>query len=232
MSGYGGNGVNKPATGISWNAGARFVNWLNISKGFQPAYKFTTSGVNDNLSLWSVSDSAQNGKNRFRHKDSIYFLPNMDEWYKAAYGSNEGSWYNFPTGSNSTPTPVTGGTLGGTAVYASPNEALADINNAGGLSAFGTMAQGGNVWEWIEASTIPIQGRYSSNDPMVYFGGSAIDIFGFGSDPLSASGEYFEGQEPEHGSFDVGFRVAMIPEPSSLSLLALGGAVVALRRRR
>jgi hypothetical protein len=30
----------------------------------------------------------------------------------------------------------------------------------------------------------------------------------------------------------IGFRVAMIPEPSALFLLVLGGAVVALGRRR
>jgi hypothetical protein len=32
--------------------------------------------------------------------------------------------------------------------------------------------------------------------------------------------------------FGLGFRVASVPEPSSLSLLALGGVVMALRRRR
>ncbi len=40
MSSVGGNGVNRPATGVSWNEAARFVNWLNTSEGFSPAYKF------------------------------------------------------------------------------------------------------------------------------------------------------------------------------------------------
>src|SRR5687768_14897228 len=35
-------GPNKPATDISWNDMARFVNWLNTSTGSHPAYKFTT----------------------------------------------------------------------------------------------------------------------------------------------------------------------------------------------
>ena len=31
-----------PATGMSWNKAARFVNWLNTSEGFSPAYNFDT----------------------------------------------------------------------------------------------------------------------------------------------------------------------------------------------
>ena len=31
MTSFGGNGVNRPATGVSWNEAARFVNWLNTS---------------------------------------------------------------------------------------------------------------------------------------------------------------------------------------------------------
>ena len=33
MTYYGGNGVNRPAVGINWNEAAKFVNWLNTSKG-------------------------------------------------------------------------------------------------------------------------------------------------------------------------------------------------------
>ena len=31
MTALGGNGVNRPATGVTWNESARFVNWLNTS---------------------------------------------------------------------------------------------------------------------------------------------------------------------------------------------------------
>ena len=33
-------GADKPATSMSWNEAARFVNWLNTSSGSTPAYKF------------------------------------------------------------------------------------------------------------------------------------------------------------------------------------------------
>jgi hypothetical protein len=37
---------------------------------------------------------------------------------------------------------------------------------------------------------------------------------------------------PTSEALNVGFRVAMVPEPSSLSLLVLGGVIVALGRRK
>ena len=42
MTSFGGNGVDRPATGVSWNEAARFVNWLNSFNGFMEAYKFST----------------------------------------------------------------------------------------------------------------------------------------------------------------------------------------------
>jgi len=49
MTSYGGNGASHPATGISWNEAARFVNYLNTSKGYQAAYNFTTVGQTQTL---------------------------------------------------------------------------------------------------------------------------------------------------------------------------------------
>jgi formylglycine-generating enzyme len=91
--------------------------------------------------------------NPFRNANSHYFLPSEDEWYKAAYydpnkPGGAGYW-DYATGSDSAPTAVAGGTTSGTAVYGqSFSIGPALITNAGGLSAYGTMAQNGNVWEW------------------------------------------------------------------------------------
>jgi hypothetical protein len=149
MSSLGGNGANRPATGISWIEAARFVNWLNTSQGYQAAYNFTGSGANDNITLWGEGQYSES--NPFRHKHAIYFLPSLDEWYKAAYGSPGGTWYDYATGSNSVPSAVANGASG--AVYGQPiPQGPADITNAGGLSAWGTMAQGGNAWEWNESA--------------------------------------------------------------------------------
>ena len=49
-------GTAKPATSVSWNEAARFVNWLNTSTVNHAAYKFTTGGVNDNIALWTSGE--------------------------------------------------------------------------------------------------------------------------------------------------------------------------------
>ena len=56
-------GVNKPATSVSWNEAARFVNWLNTSTGNPAAYKFATGGVNDNIALWTSGDAGYDASN-------------------------------------------------------------------------------------------------------------------------------------------------------------------------
>ena len=53
MDNYGGNGVNKPATGIGYYEAAKYVNWLNTSTGGTAAYKFDGSGA---FQLWSAGD--------------------------------------------------------------------------------------------------------------------------------------------------------------------------------
>ena len=165
--------ANQPAAFLKWYEAAAFVNWLNIDTGNQPAYNLTYNGGSNNsswvMSLWSSADAWQNGgQNLFRNQNAYYFLPNEDEWFKSAYQMNNGAtgdYWNYPTASNTAPTPVLSGTAAGTAVYAqTPTSSPASVNSAGGLSAYGTMGQGGNVAEWLETSstgtnTIPYENR-------------------------------------------------------------------------
>lgn len=166
-------GTNQPAAFLKWYEAAAFVNWLNTDSGNQIAYNLTYVGGSNNsswvMSLWSSEDAWQNGgQNLFRNKNAYYFLPNENEWFKSAYQMNNGAtadYWNYPTGSNTAPTSVLSGTAAGTAVYGqSPTSSPANVNSAGGLSAYGTMGQGGNVAEWLETSstgsnTIPYENR-------------------------------------------------------------------------
>ena len=113
-------GTEKPATSVSWNEAARFVNWLNTSQGFQAAHNFTKGGVNDDISLWSSAEAWQlGGENLYRHKDAQYWLPSMDEWYKAAYYNPiTGSYGAWPSLNGNKPSPVSSGKDDNTAVYA------------------------------------------------------------------------------------------------------------------
>ena len=214
--------VNKPGTGISWYEAATYVNWLNTSTGGTAAYKF----VGGNFQLWSAGDEGYNANNLFRNSLAKYVIASSNEWYKGAYGKADGSWSNFPNGTNIAPTAVAGGTDANTAVYGqSASTGPADINNAGGLSAYGTMGQGGNVWEWNETAYDGINN--TAGETRELRGGAWSSNSGL----LDASNRYFD-FDPSFQDDGFGFRVAMVPEPSSLSLLIAGGAVLMAGRRR
>ena len=222
MTSYGGNGVNRPATGITWYEAATYVNWLNTSSGGTAAYKF----VSGTFQLWSSTDAGYNANNMFRNSLAKYVIASSNEWYKGAYGNVDGSWSNFPNGSDSAPTAVASGTAANTAVYGqSFYNGPADIKNAGGLSAYETMAQGGNVWEWTETAYDGINSTAGENRELR---GGAWSVI---SNGLDASNR--DDSVPADEFLDNGFRVASVPEPSTLSLLAIGlGGLAILRRRK
>jgi hypothetical protein len=165
MTSLGGNGVDRPATGVNWAEATRFVNWLNTSQGFHTAYKFSAQpgevgyNVNETNLLWEVGDTGYDASNRYRNSLAKYFLPSVDEWYKAAYydpnaSGGAGGYWNFPTGSDTAPTAVASGTTSGTAIYNQPSsQGPADITQAGGLSSYGVMGMGGNVYETEETES-------------------------------------------------------------------------------
>ena len=222
MISYGGPGVNRPATGVSWYEAAKYVNWLNTSTGGTAAYKFDGSG---NFQLWSAGDAGYNANNMFRNILAKYVIASRDEWYKAAYGNLNGTWNYYTTGSDSAPTAVASGTAANTAVYGqSVSTGPADITNAGGLSPYGTMGQGGNVWEWNETA---FDGSNNTAGELreVRGGSWFLNSFNFVA-------SYRESLDPLSNP-NRGFRVASVPEPSALSRLAIGlGGLAVLRRRK
>jgi formylglycine-generating enzyme required for sulfatase activity len=224
FGGHSGDILNRPATSISWNQAARFVNWLNTSRGYQEAYYFATTGPYDDISAWpsppyltvtgtiGTWGSNYSGSNRFRNPNAHYFLPSLDEWYKAAYGSPDGTWYKFSNGSNVAPNATSGG-LSGLVYGGYPVSGPADVDNAGDLSAWGTMAQGGNALELTESA---LNGLFTSpRDYRLLMGGSWDSPNGIQSSGLGDS------LLPSDHFSTAGFRVASVPQPSSLSLLAL-----------
>jgi len=231
-------GTAKPATSVSWNEAARFVNWLNTSTGGFAAYKFTTSGVNDNIAVWTAADTLDyNAANPYRSLRATYVLPSYNEWYKAAYyDPSSGTYYDYTNGSNIAPTAVASGTGTNTAVYNQPIAAgPADVNQAGGLSPYGAMGMGGNVYEWEESSYDLLNGSGSSARGAR--GGSWFGISSY----TSSSDRIYDGYGGSAFKYEsVGFRVASlpdtaVPEPSSMligTILGLGGIIGKRRMKK
>jgi formylglycine-generating enzyme required for sulfatase activity len=213
-----GRAPQKPATNVNWNEAARFVNWLNVDQGFQPAYKFATQpgesgySADANIELWQPSDAGYNPSNLYRNSLARYFLPTVDEWYKAAYFDPIRSvYYDFPTGSDTAPTAVPSGTVAGTVVYGqAPDASPADIVLVGGLSPYGTMGQGGNVWEWEETEFDLVNNAIQF--PRGIRGGCWCSSAG----ELSSSSR--SGEFPSSENNNQGIRVASVPEPATARL--------------
>jgi formylglycine-generating enzyme len=220
--------ADQPATDVTWNEAARFVNWLDTSSGSPPAYKFALqpgdSGYDPNadIELWMPSDAGYNPINLYRNTQARYVLPTDEEWYKAAYyDPTTGVYYDYPTGSNVEPTAVASGTAAGTAVYHGSTGPVS-VMLAGGLSRYGTMGQGGNVFEWEESASdlVPsarvVRGR----------------AWGSVSSSLSSSVRGYD--FPNTEDFGIGFRVASaaIPEPSTILLAVVAFAALPTRRRK
>ncbi len=227
MSAVGGNGPNQPATGVTWNEAARFVNWLSVSNGFSPAYKFTTqpgdagyvSANNSNITLWTSGDAGFNPANRYRNSQAVFFLPSVDEWYKAAYYDPvSGTYSDFATGSNTAPTSVASGTAPGTAVYGSQT-APAAINLAGGLSFYGTMGQNGNVYEVEETDQDLVNDGDGANRRGARGGSWAAS-----SSQLSSLDRTFV--TTGSGLNFVGFRVASVASIPEASPILLGSVLM------
>jgi hypothetical protein len=149
------------------------------------------------------------------------FVPNDNEWYKAAYykggSGNAGYWQypvqsDFPPSSDSSP-----GTNFSANLFSlsAPDRGLVNVGSyPSAMSAYGTLDQAGNIWERTELRSITD----------VLWGGA------FNTPPSdSASNFRFLGI----AKHNAGFRLASIPEPSSLGLLAFAiTSVVPMRGQK
>jgi formylglycine-generating enzyme len=219
------NRANRPVNFVNWGNAARFANWLHNGQPSGAEDLNTTEdgayyldGAMSNAELLSVD----------READWKWAVTSEDEWYKAAYyDSGSGVYYNYPTGSDTPPrfeapagTDMTDGSANYSAAayvdttYYTTERGAYDAKPSD--SPYGTFDQGGNVWEWNEAIGTSYRGLR---------GGS----FDGGNSDLHATRRYIYG--PPYTPHLIGFRVAQVPEPATISFLALGGLVLIRRRK-
>ena len=221
---------NKPITYVSWFDAARFCNWMHNGQltGAGAALTAETGAYTLNGATSGIITKNAGAK---------VWIPSEDEWYKAAYydpnkgGAGVGGYWVYPTQSNA----LGGNTMGnpnavnyndgdyvgsGNSSWPTSN-ALTDVGAYGvnSDSAYGTNDQGGNVWEWNDAV---ISGSYRG-----LRGASWSD-----NANILASSYRYSNFGPSNENWNVGFRVASVPEPSALVLTMLFSAGLVCRRRR
>jgi len=149
---------------------------------------------------------------------TFYVLPTEDEWYKAAYFQSDGSGYTLYATGNAVPGLDTDANYSG-GIYSDPW-----LVGLGTEENNGTFDMCGNLWEWCESAWDGTLDDFSEN--RVRRGGSAGET----ADLMSA--EYRHPTLPLYfGSSVLGFRIAAIPEPSSLAMLGLvSGCIIICRR--
>ncbi|UCC29216.1 MAG: SUMF1/EgtB/PvdO family nonheme iron enzyme [Phycisphaerales bacterium] len=216
--------ADRPVNYVSWADAARFCNWLH--NGRPDGAQDLTTTEDGSYYLGPLMAVA-------REPDATWVIPSEDEWYKAAYHYNDGvtgNYYDYPTSSDSLPSndlvePTDPGnnatfyiTAGGDWTIGSPYYRTVVGAHENSDSPYGTFDQGGNLWEWNEA---------------VLNGSSLRGIRGgsFANADTTLHAANREGDFPDSNFADLGFRVAQVPEPVTLSLLAVGAILLAKRRQ-
>ncbi len=203
-------GADAPVANANWYEAAKFCNWLTTGDALSGVYQFNGSGT-----LNKIDRSFRNDT------DMAYVLPTEDEWYKAAYykPQNDGSYSLFANGLDTAPIH---GTVNGwnynsnELVNVPPNYTWE--TGFGGVEQNGTYDMMGNVAEWTEST-------YSYDETQYITRGGD-----YGTSPSILSSSLYISSDPNNEFSSVGFRIAAIPEPSSIALLFLPCLYIYLRR--
>ncbi len=204
----------KPVIYVGFLDAMRFANWLSNGQGAG-----STETGSYTLSLGGLAP---------RTAGASIVVASEDEWVKAAYydpTKGDSNYWLYPTQSDSAP---------GTTIGSSPNQAnYSDPDGGGGFSDgvteggaysgsashYGTFDQGGNVWEWNETGVVGFA-RGFRGGAWTSIGPSELQSDAWGSYPATEGTNY------------IGFRIAIVPEPSCALLLLGTGLPFLLRMRR
>ena len=212
---------------VTWGDAARFCNWLQNNQptgaegpGTTETGAYTLNGATSDSALMAAT----------RNAGAVDFIPSENEWYKAAYyNPSNGSYWLYPTQSNTAPINILSSTGTNNAnfydYYGTGNGGYTDPTNyltpvgafAASSGPYGTYDMGGDAYQWNEAN---IDGSYR---------GVRGGIWNNYSYFLASSDRYHSGPDyPADEAIGLGFRVASaVPEPGSVVML-LGFAGMAL----
>jgi len=196
---------NRPVSSVTWYDAVRFANWMNNGQG-------GASTETGSYTLVGGTATPSNASSVARTIGATIVLPSENEWYKAAYyDASSSSYFDYPAGSDTPTTCASPTSTPNTAnCFRFTPPALRALNVGsypGSPSPYGTFDQGGNASEWNETA---------------YFGWRGIRGGSSGDQPLVLGAAHSESTPADHAAGYIGFRLAMIPEPSSCLLVIAG----------
>jgi formylglycine-generating enzyme required for sulfatase activity len=208
---------NRPVIQVSFWTAARYANWLHNGRPIGPQGPDTTDD-----GAYTLTPDAMAANTVERNPGARYFIPSENEWYKSAYykgGGIDAGYWSYPTRSDIRPKrtqpPGDDNSANRHLVVRNVTDVGAYIHSPG---PYGTFDQGGNVEEWNEA----IKGTV----------GRGIRGGGWGGEPdddliSTNSNGWFASSDLS----TIGFRIATVPEPSTVALLLVGVGIFAASRR-
>ncbi len=223
----------RPITYVSWFDAARFANWLHHG---QPTGLLGVGLIEDGAYLLS---GATSGMAPQKKADAKVWIPTNNEWFKAAYydpthmNGAGGYWLhaNRSGSMQSNDFAVPGAAnfrVGDFATTPGNNTSSATQNYLTDAGAYGVDSQSyygindmaGNVYEWNDLTgTASLTRGYR---------GGAWDITN--SVSLDSASQAFG--NTNYAASNLGFRLAAVPEPSSMFLTLCFGSAIVWRRKR
>ena len=190
----------KPVNYITCFDAMRFANWLHNGAGSGD----TETGA---YTLLGGTPTPSNSEDVGRNPGASWFLPNLHEWYKAAfYDEVTQTYFDYPTRSdvapdNAVPADDSGNSTNHSFATGSPSMPFTTVGAyVQSPGPWGTFDQGGNVREWTESK------RRLSFASRTLTGGS----YSVGPNYQKTSDFWWEAQGPHAYSPDYGFRVATL----------------------
>lgn len=153
----------KPIVYLSFYSLCRYANWLHYGcPKIGYSEMGTTEGDKDNgaydtRNFEEIKLGKKKPNKQFikRNNGAKYFIPNNDEWYKAAYydptiiGKNK--YHIYPTRNSTPPLSSEANYMINNSLVIGPPFYLCNVDSFSNSSSYyRTCNQGGNVWEWIE----------------------------------------------------------------------------------
>jgi formylglycine-generating enzyme required for sulfatase activity len=161
---------NRPVTYLNWYRLARLANWLDFGRPDTGDSRLGTTEATTSIGAYDTrafpapdSDVVEPARLPSRRNPGArYWIPNQDEWFKAAYydPTRPGSrpYWNYPVRADVAPNNLAPPGDAHSVNYLADNFCVGMpfvVTEVGAFPAaasyFGTYDQGGNVWEWLES---------------------------------------------------------------------------------